>query len=154
MLDSRFAVDWVIKNIKKYVRVSAFACAQADGVRAHRFGGNPHNIAIAGQSGGGGAIRDQLILYDGKKPNFQKAIPRSIQRSPAYTLKALTPRNDAFAAIVGCNASAETKQGAKQQLKCMRNVEAETLRLAALNFSDTTAPTGCVLSVGALWVSS
>lgn len=34
----------------------------------------------------------QLILYDGKKPNFHKAIPRSIQQYAAYPVKELTVR--------------------------------------------------------------
>ncbi|GAA6042967.1 hypothetical protein JCM8097_000026 [Rhodosporidiobolus ruineniae] len=123
LLDGRFAVDWVKANIAK-------------------FGGDPHNIAIAGQSGGGGAIMSQLVLYDGKKPNYQKAIPRSIQNYAAYTVKELTPRNDAFAASVNCTDSAATADGAKKQLACMRKVPAETIRLAALNFSSTKQENG------------
>lgn len=56
------------------------------------FGGDPHNIAIAGQSGGGGVIMSQLVLYDGKKPNYQKAIPRSNQNYAAYRIEELTVR--------------------------------------------------------------
>ncbi|GAA5901149.1 hypothetical protein JCM6882_006130 [Rhodosporidiobolus microsporus] len=118
LLDSRFAVDWVKKNI-------------------HKFGGDPNNLAISGQSGGGGAIMTQLILYDGKKPNFEKAIPRSIQQYSAYPLKDLTPRNDAFAALVNCTDSAATKEGAKKQLACMRKVPAETIRVVSLQFKET-----------------
>ncbi|GAA5909725.1 hypothetical protein JCM6882_008474 [Rhodosporidiobolus microsporus] len=118
LLDSRFAVDWVKKNI------------------AH-FGGDPTNIAISGQSGGGGAIMSQLILYDGKKPNYHKAIPRSIQKYAAYPVAELTTRNDAFAASVNCSSSAATQDGAKSQLACLRELPAETLRLAALDFSRT-----------------
>ncbi|BGP16234.1 hypothetical protein JCM10213_007613 [Rhodosporidiobolus nylandii] len=123
LLDGRFAVDWVKENIAK-------------------FGGDPHNIAIAGQSGGGGAIMLQLVLYDGKKPNYQKAIPRSIQNYAAYPVKELTPRNDAFAASVNCTDSAATKEGAKNQLACLRKVPAETIRLAALDFSKTKQDSG------------
>ncbi|GAA5820378.1 hypothetical protein JCM11251_005602 [Rhodosporidiobolus azoricus] len=121
ILDGRAAVDWVTANIAQ-------------------FGGDPHNIAIAGQSGGGGAIMSQLVLYDGKKPNYQKAIARSIQNYAAYTLEELTPRNDAFANYVNCTDSASTKDGAKKQLTCMRQLPAETIRLAALDFSRTRAP--------------
>ncbi|GAA5864578.1 hypothetical protein JCM8547_005587 [Rhodosporidiobolus lusitaniae] len=123
LLDSRFAVDWVKENIAK-------------------FGGDPNNIAISGQSGGGGAIMTQLILYDGKKPNYQKAIPRSIQMYAAYPLKELTPRNDAFARLVNCTDSASTKEGAAKQLACLRQVPAETIRLAALDFKETTQEDG------------
>ncbi|GAA6040940.1 hypothetical protein JCM8097_003198 [Rhodosporidiobolus ruineniae] len=123
LLDARFAVDWVVKHISK-------------------FGGDPNNIAISGQSGGGGAIMAQLVLYDGKKPNYQKAIPRSIQKFAAYTVDELTPRNDAFAASVNCTDSASTKEGGKKQLACLRKVPAETIRLAALDFAEGTPNNG------------
>ncbi|BGO99813.1 hypothetical protein NBRC10513v2_004041 [Rhodotorula toruloides] len=123
LLDGRFAVDWVHKNIAQ-------------------FGGDPNNIAIQGQSGGGGAIMTQLVLYDGKKPNYQKAIPRSNQNYAAYKIEDLTPRNDAFASLVNCTDSASTKKGAAKQLACMRALPAETIRLAALNFSRTAQPNG------------
>ncbi|BGP32258.1 hypothetical protein JCM10296v2_004039 [Rhodotorula toruloides] len=123
LLDGRFAVDWVHKNIAQ-------------------FGGDPNNIAIPGQSGGGGAIITQLVLYDGKKPNYQKAIPRSNQNYAAYRIEDLTPRNDAFAKLVNCTDSASTKEGAAKQLACMRALPAETIRLAALNFSRTAQPNG------------
>ncbi|GAA5864541.1 hypothetical protein JCM8547_005574 [Rhodosporidiobolus lusitaniae] len=123
LLDSRFAVDWVKENIAK-------------------FGGDPHNIAISGQSGGGGTIMTQLVLYDGKKPNYQKAIPRSIQNYAAYPVEELTTRNDAFAASVNCTDSVSTKDGAKKQLACLRRLSSETIRLAALDFSKTKQDNG------------
>ncbi|GAA5875863.1 hypothetical protein JCM3774_001105 [Rhodotorula dairenensis] len=118
ILDGRFAVEWVRKNIAQ-------------------FGGDPDNIAIHGQSGGGGAIMTQLVLYDGQKPNYQKAIPRSNQNYAAYKVQDLTARNDAFAASVNCTDSATTSAGAKKQLACLRKLSAETIRLAALQFSTT-----------------
>ncbi|GAA6006753.1 hypothetical protein JCM10207_009083 [Rhodosporidiobolus poonsookiae] len=123
LLDSRFAVDWVHKHIAK-------------------FGGDPNNIAISGQSGGGGAIMTQLILYDGKKPNFQKAIPRSIQNYAAYPVAELTPRNDAFSSYLNCTDSASTQDGAKKQLACMRQLTSEQIRLGALDFSKTKQDNG------------
>ncbi|GAA5821400.1 hypothetical protein JCM3770_003505 [Rhodotorula araucariae] len=123
LLDSRFAVDWVKKNIAA-------------------FGGDPHNIAIAGQSGGGGIVMSQLVLYDGEKPNYEKAIPRSNQNYAAYKIEELTTRNDAFARLVNCTDSASTKDGAKKQLACMRKVPAEAIRLASLDFAKTTPDSG------------
>lgn len=70
LLDARMAIEWVAKNIEA-------------------FGGDPKNIAISGQSGGGGMTMDQLVLYDGKNPPFQKAIPRSVQRHAAWTVSDL-----------------------------------------------------------------
>ncbi|GAA5931909.1 hypothetical protein JCM3775_000075 [Rhodotorula graminis] len=123
LLDGRFAVDWVRENIAA-------------------FGGDPKNIAIAGQSGGGGIIMSQLVLYDGQKPNYQKAIPRSNQNYAAYKIEELTTRNDAFARLVNCSDSASTQDGAKKQLECMRAVPAEKIRLAALDFAKTTQDNG------------
>jgi carboxylesterase type B len=39
-----------------------------------------------GQSGGGLGIASQMILYDGKKPNFHRACARSIQRSAQFAV--------------------------------------------------------------------
>ncbi|GAA6016958.1 hypothetical protein JCM10207_007861 [Rhodosporidiobolus poonsookiae] len=118
LLDSRFAMDWVHKHITK-------------------FGGDPNNIAISGQSGGGGAIMTQLVLYDGKEPKFQKAIPRSIQNYAAWRVPELTSRNDRYAASVNCTDSASTQEGAKKQLACLRQLSSEQIRLAALDFAET-----------------
>ncbi|KAJ7623771.1 Alpha/Beta hydrolase protein [Roridomyces roridus] len=128
LLDGRFAVEWVVKHISK-------------------FGGDPKNIAVSGQSGGGGAIMNQLVLYDGTGYSFQKAIPRSIQRSGAVKIADLTARNDAFAKFVNCTDSAATKTGAAKQLQCMRAVSAEAIRLAALDFAATATEMGWLPSV-------
>lgn len=82
---------------------------------------------------------DTSLQYDGKKPNYQRAVPRSIQRSPQYTVERLIPRNDAFAASVNCTQSSSTAEGAKAQLDCLRKVSAEDIRIAAAAF-----PTGPV----------
>lgn len=76
LLDARLAIEWAVKNVEA-------------------FGGDPSNIAISGQSGGGGMTMDQLVLYDGKKPPFAKAIPRSVQRHQAWTVQDLivSPRS-------------------------------------------------------------
>ena len=50
------------------------------------FGGDGNSITIMGQSGGGLGIASQMILYDGKKPNFNRACARSIQRSAQFAV--------------------------------------------------------------------
>lgn len=92
ILDGRFAVDWVKANIAVRFPFGLLSRPSLTFLHQQAFGGDPNNIAIAGQSGGGGAIMSQLVLYDGKKPNYQKAIARSIQNYAAYTLEELTVR--------------------------------------------------------------
>lgn len=53
-------------------------------------------------------------------------------------------RNDAFAASVNCTDSAASTSGAEKQLACMRELSAETIRLAALQFSATKQADGYV----------
>lgn len=94
ILDGRFAVEWVRKNIAvRSAYVLSAPGSQADAADAsprQHFGGDPDDITIHGQSGGGGAIMTQLVLYDGQKPNYQKAIPRSNQNYAAYKVQDLT----------------------------------------------------------------
>lgn len=85
LLDTRLAYQWVKDNISQ-------------------FGGDPSDITIMGQvsrasssnlllillqSGGGYGVISQLALYDGQGTVFQKAIPRSIQRSTMWTIEQL-----------------------------------------------------------------
>lgn len=72
LLDACLGIEWVVKNISA-------------------LGGDPKNIAISGQSGGEMAM-NQLALFDGKNPPFQKAVPRSIQRPAAYNVAELVVR--------------------------------------------------------------
>ncbi|ORY92750.1 Alpha/Beta hydrolase protein [Leucosporidium creatinivorum] len=123
LLDARLAIEWAVKHVEA-------------------FGGDPSNIAISGQSGGGGMTMNQLVLYDGKNPPFAKAIPRSVQRAPAWTVQDLIGRNDAFAKSVNCTDPSSTRAGAARQLRCLRALSAETIRLAALGFATTTDSNG------------
>ncbi|KAF9466758.1 Carboxylesterase family-domain-containing protein [Collybia nuda] len=95
LLDQRFAVEWVKKNIAA-------------------FGGNPNDITIQGQSGGGLAVITQLVLFDGKGAPFQKAIARSIQRGATFTIAEHKERNNKLAEILGCS-------GTTSQIACFRN---------------------------------
>lgn len=83
-------------------------------------------------------MMDQLTLYDGKEPPFQQAIIRSIVKHQAWNVEDLIPRNDAFAKTLNCTSSSATKEGAAEQLRCMRAVDAEDIRLAELDFYWTS----------------
>lgn len=86
LLDQRMAMRWVKENIAA-------------------FGGNPDDITIMGQSGGGWAILAHLVLYDGcHNGTFQKAIVRSAQREPMFNTKKLKLRNEALFNHVNCTA--------------------------------------------------
>lgn len=109
LLDARLGIEWVVKNIAA-------------------FGGDPNNIAISGQSGGGGMAMNQLALFDGKNPPFQKAIPRSIQRPAAYNVAELVVR---LKAVLDCLSRDEVKLG-DRSLRLLANHSLETTRFPAL----------------------
>ena len=108
LLDARLAIEWVVKHISQ-------------------FGGDPKQITLAGQSAGGGMVMDQLVMYDGKNPPFQQASPSAIGRHSTFTIAELKARNDRFAQFAGCDFTASTAQGAKDQLKCLQQLPVERL---------------------------
>jgi para-nitrobenzyl esterase len=101
LLDQRMAMRWVKGNIAA-------------------FGGDPHDITIMGQSGGGWAIAAQLGLYDGDTQGlFQKAVARSSQREPMFTTEELILRNAVLAEHLNCSG--------KHQLACFRRASVPAL---------------------------
>lgn len=117
LLDQRLALRWVKENIKA-------------------FGGNPQDITIVGQSGGGLAIVSQLALYDGDSQGlFQKAIARSMQRAPMFEVKELTDRNEALFRMLNCTDGVS-------QLKCFQQVSSDMLLKAYLGLVKYKAPDG------------
>jgi para-nitrobenzyl esterase len=99
LMDQQAALRWVKHNIA-------------------RFGGDPHNVTIAGQSAGGVSVLAQLVSR-GARGLFQQAIVES----GAFALSQV-PLDDAeafgttFAGIVGCQ---------DQTAACLRHVPVETL---------------------------
>jgi para-nitrobenzyl esterase len=99
LMDQQAALRWVQRNIA-------------------RFGGNPRDVTIAGQSAGGLSVLAQLVS-PGARGLFQRAIVQSgtfaLNQRPLATAEAT---GQAFATLVGCTS---------QTAQCLRQVPASTL---------------------------
>jgi len=117
LLDQRFALQWIKQHIEA-------------------FGGNPNDVTIMGQSGGGYAVAAQIVLYDGDNQGlFQKAIPRSIQRSPMFRVDELADRNAQYFKLLNCTTG-------QAQLECFRNASVPALVNAYNSLLSYKAPSG------------
>ncbi|KAG7086873.1 hypothetical protein E1B28_002794 [Marasmius oreades] len=99
LLDQRAGLEWVQRHISK-------------------FGGDPHNVAIYGESAGGASVVMQVTAYGGTKPvPFKRATPQSIGFGPTRNDSQIE-RNFANAAkFIGC----PTTGSSSETLSCMRN---------------------------------
>ena len=99
LMDQQAALRWVQRNIAQ-------------------FGGDPHNVTIAGQSAGGLSVLAQLVS-PGARGLFQRAIVQSgtfaLTQRPLATAEA---NGETFAASVGC---------ADQTAACLRSVPVSDL---------------------------
>ena len=99
LMDQQAALRWVQRNIA-------------------RFGGDPHNVTIAGQSAGGLSVLAQLVSSGARGP-FQRAIVQSgtfaLNQQPLATAEA---SGEKFAQSVGCP---------DQSAACLRNVPVSDL---------------------------
>ena len=99
LMDQQAALRWVQRNIA-------------------RFGGDPHNVTIAGQSAGGLSVLAQMVS-PGARGLFQKAIVQSgtfaLNQQP---LAAAEASGEKFAQSVGC---------ADQTAACLRSVPVSDL---------------------------
>ena len=120
LLDQRLALKWVKENIRA-------------------FGGNPDDVTVMGQSGGGYAVISQMALYGGKSEGlFHKAIPRSIQRSPMFRVSDLQDRNAQFSNFLNCS-------GGQTELDCFQAASVPSLVDAYVKIVGFTASAGQVL---------
>jgi para-nitrobenzyl esterase len=109
LMDQQAALRWVQRNI-------------AD------FGGNPHNVTIAGQSAGGLSVLAQLV-----SPGARGLFERAIVESGAFALKqqslaSAEAAGEAFATKAGCP---------DQSAKCLRSLPVADL---VKNFSGSAIP--------------
>jgi len=99
LMDQQAALRWVQRNIA-------------------RFGGNPHDVTIAGQSAGGLSVLAQLVS-PGARGLFQRAIVQSgtfaLNQQPLATAEAV---GEKFATAVGCP---------DQSAACLRKVPVSDL---------------------------
>jgi para-nitrobenzyl esterase len=99
LMDQQAALRWVQRNIA-------------------RFGGNPHNVTIAGQSAGGLSVLAQLVS-PGARGLFQRAIVQSgtfaLNQRPLATAEAA---GEAFASSAGCT---------DQSAQCLRSAPVSDL---------------------------
>jgi para-nitrobenzyl esterase len=99
LLDQQFALRWVQRNIG-------------------RFGGDPRNVTLFGESSGGQSVHEQLA-----SPTARGLFQRAIVQSGGYagrqpTLRMAEAAGSAFAAAVGCRA---------QTAACLRRTPVATL---------------------------
>lgn len=114
LLDQHAALQWTHKYISK-------------------FGGDPNNVSIWGQSAGAGSVVAQVIAQNGRtKPRlFSKALASSPFWPKAYRYDAPPAQSvyDSFASLAGCSGP--------ESLQCLKAVDVQTLRTAALAVSGS-----------------
>ncbi|KAG2017587.1 carotenoid ester lipase [Coprinopsis cinerea AmutBmut pab1-1] len=120
LLDQQFALQWVQRHI-------------------HKFGGDPRQVTIWGQSAGAGSVVQHLVANGGNTtpPLFQGAITSSTFLPSQYNYDDAMPESlyNQTASLSGCDASEDS-------LACLRGLEASALQeinaaLCASGFQGT-----------------
>lgn len=107
LLDQEYALKWVQKNIQK-------------------FGGDPNNVAVWGQSAGGGSVISQVISRQHTPRLFNKAWASSPFWPKTYEATGPEAQNlyDTLVNITGC--------AGKHTLKCLKALDVQAIRDANL----------------------
>lgn len=114
LLDQHAALQWTHKHISK-------------------FGGNPQNVSIWGQSAGGGSVVAQVIAQNGQTTPrlFTKALASSPFWPKTYKYDAAEAQAlyDSLARLTNCTGP--------NSLQCLKNVDVQTIRTASLAISSS-----------------
>jgi carboxylesterase type B len=113
LLDQQFALKWVQKHI-------------------HKFGGDPEQVSIWGQSAGGGSVVAQLIANGGE--TSPKLFQRALTGSPfwpktyRYDSREAEALYDQMVSLTGCSTAADS-------LQCLKTVDIQKIRDASLEIT-------------------
>ncbi|TQS37548.1 hypothetical protein Golomagni_01973 [Golovinomyces magnicellulatus] len=117
-LDQRKSLEWVQKHISK-------------------FGGDPNQVVIHGDSAGAGSVALHLVAYGGRNDNlFKSAILESAFFPTQRKVFDYEFQYDNFVSLSNCSTSNDT-------LNCLRNIPVSTLKIANIQpipFPNATAP--------------
>ncbi|KIK70031.1 hypothetical protein GYMLUDRAFT_537146 [Collybiopsis luxurians FD-317 M1] len=109
LLDQRAGLEWIQRHIAK-------------------FGGDPDDITIYGESAGGASMVMQITAYGGTKPiPFKRVVAESIGFGPTLTDAEIEEYTTAAAGFVGCPTSGTA------MFACMRNASVGAI-VGAINF--------------------
>ncbi|PPQ94411.1 hypothetical protein CVT25_002499 [Psilocybe cyanescens] len=97
LLDQRAGLEWIQRHISK-------------------FGGDPNEVTIVGESAGGASIIMQVVAYGGSKPApFKRAVAQSIGFGPTRNESEVELDFNMAASLIGCPASDKTTMSCLRQ---------------------------------------
>lgn len=78
-VDQQFALEWIQKYVRLYVRELTTGYASDSCEQIHLFGGDPRKVTIWGESAGAGSVIQHLVAHGGdtQPPLFRAAMTSS-----------------------------------------------------------------------------